>query len=51
LFLQNDFGVGAKDSGLIPAGGTIETMSLVVETKVSEANCRFLRIVFGIHVS
>ena len=28
-------------AGLIPAESTVETLSIVVETKVSEANCRF----------
>jgi hypothetical protein len=42
-------------SGLIPAERTVETLSIVVETKVSEANCRFFspaaRFFFEIRVS
>ena len=42
-------------SGVIPAESTVETLSIVAETKVSEANCRLFspqaRFFFEIRVS
>ena len=47
-------GLVGSHSGVIPAERTVETLSIVAETKVSEANCRLFsqaRFFFEIRVS
>ena len=47
--------MSCPQSGVIPAESTVETLSIVAETKVSEANCRLFspqaRFFFEIRVS